>query len=245
VAGIDPTGLFSLNGGAPTSRIQETTDKYCAQQKRRFEDGKMCEDEFKKRWKNGGCDENIGWEILKAAGSGFLEGAHDGAVVTLYHALDSLSFGLLGMFVEFDEDWLIDPDTPHLHVSAISGQLAGAALQGPLARFLGGAATAVHMNSALYSGPVRGYAIMRNGVAYKVGITGRGTNNAGNLRRAQKQVNKLMRQHPGDRWIIKQPDRWTFSNRCDALNWEGRIVERYRRIYPSPGLPGNPARPPY
>jgi RHS repeat-associated protein len=103
VAGIDPTGLFSLIGGARTSRIQETTDKYCAQQKRLFEEGKMCEDEFKKRWKNGGCDEVIGLEILKAGARGFAEGLGDGAVLQVNNLTLGLAFA--GTAAQLREDY--------------------------------------------------------------------------------------------------------------------------------------------
>jgi hypothetical protein len=63
------------------------------------------------------------------AAQGFLEGAHDGAVVTFYHALDTISMGLLSELLPFDSDWLIDPDTPFLEVSAWMGTIAGIALQ--------------------------------------------------------------------------------------------------------------------
>jgi hypothetical protein len=39
--------------------------------------------------------------------------------------LDTVSMGLLGELLPFDQDWLIDPDTPFLEISAWMGTIAG------------------------------------------------------------------------------------------------------------------------
>jgi RHS repeat-associated protein len=169
LAHADPTGLFIIrairNGirkagealsdvlsggqGASTAELQRLRDKNCADLKRNFETGKICEAEFEKWWKAFDCGEYIGGSILMGAAQGFLEGAHDGAVVTFYHALDTISMGLLSELLPFDQDWLIDHDTPFLEVSAWMGTIAGYAIQAAVLRGPGGPDTATRFRLLL------------------------------------------------------------------------------------------------
>lgn len=96
----DPSGLAWYNpltwglGGADESDIQATKDKYCQSQKDQYDQGKMCKDEFEKRWQNGGCGTSVGEEISAAANAGFGEGWEHGYILTAnritFHLIDDL-----------------------------------------------------------------------------------------------------------------------------------------------------------
>jgi hypothetical protein len=49
-------------------------------------------------------------------------------IVTSYHAIDAMTFGLYGRLVEFDDAWLFDPDNENLVVSKYAGMIAGSIL---------------------------------------------------------------------------------------------------------------------
>jgi hypothetical protein len=94
LAHADPTGLSiirairngarkagqaiadALSGGegASTAELQRLRDKNCADVKRNFETGKICEAEFEKWWKALDCGENIALTIIGGGAGGFGEG---------------------------------------------------------------------------------------------------------------------------------------------------------------------------
>ena len=69
--------------------------------------------------------------VLRAAEGGFVDGAHDGAKVTLNSAAKSLTFNLVGKSLEELKaaGELIDPDNPDLAISEGAGAAAGTLLQ--------------------------------------------------------------------------------------------------------------------
>lgn len=95
----------------------------------------------------------------------------------------------------------------------------------------------VHRNSLDYVGDTHVYRIRGPEGTYKIGESAQGTRVSDDASiRAEQQVRRLLRENgPGFESEIRK----TFGSKANARDYEGQLIERFRRIHGDDALPGN------
>lgn len=93
-----------------------------------------------------------------------------------------------------------------------------------------------HGNSKNYVGDTHVYVVREPGQPYKIGQSMKGVNKQGQSRRAEAQARRLIKQ-TGERF--ESEVRATFATKKEALDYETRLIQTFRRMHGKEKLPGN------